>query len=299
MEKGSLRCDVNISVRPAGEPWRTKVEIKNLNSFRFIAAAIEHEAWRQIEAYESEDPAQYPVQETRLYDPERNQTRTMRGKESARDYRYFPDPDLPPLVLEASFLERERANLSEPADSRRARYREQLGLSPADAAALTSERAVSDYFEACLRAGLDARETASWIQNELMGWVGDAELGLHDFSELPIRPRELAEVIRLIRAGRIASNAGRKLLRARALAGPDGAGIEALVGQLGLEQVQDDAQLEEWCRAALLGKEKIIADYRSGKEAALNALLGPVMKASGGRAAPEKVREILKRLLSG
>lgn len=299
MEKGSLRCDVNISVRPAGEAWRTKVEIKNLNSFRFIAAAIEHEAWRQIEAYESEDPAQYPVQETRLYDPERNQTRTMRGKESARDYRYFPDPDLPPVVLDASFLERERSNLSEPADSRRARYREQLGLSPADAAELTSERAASDYFEACLRAGIDARDASSWIRNELLGWVGEPELGLRDFAQLPISPRELSEVLELIRSGRIASNAGRKLLRARALAGPDGPGIAALVAQLGLEQVQDDAQLEEWCRAALIGKEKIIADYRSGKEAALNALLGPVMKQSGGRAAPEKVREILKRLLSG
>jgi aspartyl-tRNA(Asn)/glutamyl-tRNA(Gln) amidotransferase subunit B len=295
MEKGSLRCDVNVSVHPPGEPWRTKVEVKNLNSFRYVGAAIEHEIARQVAAYESEDPAQYPVQETRLYDPVRGETRSMRGKESAHDYRYMPDPDLPLVKIDAAFLERQRAHLPELPAARRERYGKQYGLAPLDAGVLTAERAVADYFEAVVRASGRPKEASNWIQNELLRWVGDAELGLARFDELQLRPSELAEVIDLVEKGTIPNQAGRKLLRAMAKSGRP---AKVLVKELGLEQVQDSAKIEEWCRTALVGKEKIVADVKAGKDAALNALLGPVMKLSGGSANAALVRETLKRLIA-
>ena len=295
MEKGSLRCDVNVSVHPPNEPWRTKVEVKNLNSFRFVEAAIEHEVARQVAAYESEDPAQYPVQETRLFDHARNQTRSMRGKESAHDYRYMPDPDLPPVRIDAAFLERQRAHLCEPPAARRERYRRQLGLSHQEALVLTSERAIADYFEAVTRVSGQPKEASNWIQNELLRWVGDPELGLARFDELQLRPAELAQVLELLSSGRIANQAGRRLLREMARTGRP---AKALVSELGLEQVQDAGKIEEWCRAALVGKEKIVADVKAGKEQALNALLGPVMKLSGGTANAALVRETLKRLIA-
>ncbi|MBK7643806.1 MAG: Asp-tRNA(Asn)/Glu-tRNA(Gln) amidotransferase subunit GatB [Planctomycetes bacterium] len=295
MEKGSLRCDVNISVHPPGEPWRTKVEIKNLNSFRYVGAAIEHEIARQVAAYESEDPSRYPVQETRLYDPQRGETRSMRGKESAHDYRYMPDPDLPLVHVDAAFLERQRAHLPELPAARRERYEKQYGLTPTDAGVLTSERAVADFFEAVVRAGGRAKEASNWIQNELLRWVGDQELGLERFDELQLRPSELAEVVDLVERGTIQNQAGRKLLREMAKSGRP---AKVLVQELGLEQVQDAGRIEEWCRAALVGKEKVIADVRAGKEAALNALLGPVLKLSGGKANVQLVRETLKRLIA-
>ncbi len=294
MEKGSLRCDVNVSVHPPGESWRTKVEVKNLNSFRFVEAAIEHEIARQVAAYESEDPAQYPVQETRLFDHARNETRSMRGKESAHDYRYMPDPDLPLVRVDAAFVERQRAHLVELPAARRERYRRQFGLSELEAGVLTSERAVADYFEAVTRASGRPKEASNWIQNELLRWVGDPEFGVARFDELQLRPAELAEVIDLVGKGTIQNQAARRLLREMAKTGRP---AKALVKELGLEQVQDTAKIEEWCRAALVGKEKIVADVKAGKEQALNALLGPVMKLSGGTANAAVVRETLKRLI--
>jgi aspartyl-tRNA(Asn)/glutamyl-tRNA(Gln) amidotransferase subunit B len=295
MEKGSLRCDVNVSVHPPNEPWRTKVEIKNLNSFRFVADAIEHELARQVAAYESEDPAQFPVQETRLFDSARGVTRSMRGKENAHDYRYMPEPDLPLVRVDAAFQERQRAHLCEPPAARRARYRKEFGLSLLEAGVLTSERAVADFFEAVTRASGRPKEASNWIQNELLRWVGDAELGIARFGELPLRPAELAEVIELVEKGTLQNQAGKRLLREMAKSGRP---AKALIKELGLEQVQDTAKIEEWCRAALVGKEKIVADVKAGKEQALNALLGPVMKASGGAANAQVVRETLKRLIA-
>jgi len=295
MEKGSLRCDVNVSVHPPGEPWRTKVEIKNLNSFRFVAAAIEHEIARQVAAYESEDPARFPVQETRLFDHARNETRSMRGKEDAHDYRYMPEPDLPLVAVDAAFQERQRGFLPEPAAARRERYQRQFGLSANEASVLTSERAIADYFEAVTRVSGRPKEASNWIQNELLSWVGDPELGLARFDELQLRPAELAEAIELVDRGTLQNQAGKRLLRAMARTGRP---AKALVQELGLEQVQDAARIEEWCRAALAGKERIIADVKAGREQALNALLGPVMKASGGAANAQLVRETLKRLIA-
>ncbi len=294
MEKGELRCDVNISVHPAGEKWRTKVEIKNLNSFRFVAAAIDHEIARQVEAYESEDPRQFPVQETRLFDSQLGVTRTMRSKESAHDYRYFAEPDLPPVRVDAAFLDRERSAIPELPRARRERYVSEFGLSNADAQVLTSERVVADFFEASARLSQKPKECSNWIQNELLRMVGDAEIAAKSFGEILIKPHDLASVIALVEKGTIAHNAARTVLRAIVLTGKN---AKTIVAEQGLEQVQDTAAIEQWCRDALVGKDKIIADVKAGKPNAINALLGPVMKASGGKANPQLVRDTFQRLI--
>jgi aspartyl-tRNA(Asn)/glutamyl-tRNA(Gln) amidotransferase subunit B len=299
MEKGELRCDVNISVHPAGEPWRTKVEIKNLNSFRFVMGAIEHEIARQVDAYESEDPRKFPVQETRLFDSQTGVTRTMRSKESAHDYRYFAEPDLPPVKIDATFLARERGAIPELPRARRARYVSQLGMTQTDAQVLTSERVVADFFEAAARLSEKPKECSNWIQNELLRMVGDAQIGASSFGEIAIKPHDLAAVIALIDKGTIQHNAARTVLRAIVLTGKS---AKTIVAEQGLEQVQDVAAIERWCREALAAKApavaaQIVADVKAGKPNAINALFGPVMKASGGKASPQIVRETLLRLI--
>jgi len=291
MEKGELRCDVNISVHLAGEPWRTKVEIKNLNSFRHVASAIEHEIARQVEVYEQGGAI---TQETRLWDPERNETRTMRSKESAHDYRYFAEPDLPAFHVDEAFLDRQRGMLAEMPHARRERYARDFGLSPKDAAALTHRRVVADFFEAVVRVTQKPKEAANWILNELNRMVGDAELGYATFDEIPLKPSDLATVIALVGDGTIQTAGGRTLLRAMARTGRS---ARVLVPELGLEQVQDSGAIEGWCRDALVGKDKVVADVRAGKPNAMNALLGAVMKASGGKANAQAVRETLQRLI--
>ncbi|MBK7877895.1 MAG: Asp-tRNA(Asn)/Glu-tRNA(Gln) amidotransferase subunit GatB [Planctomycetes bacterium] len=296
MEKGELRCDVNISMRPEGEPWRTKVEIKNLNSFRFVEAAIEHEAWRQIEAYESGDPKLFPVQETRLWDPARNVTRTMRSKESAHDYRYFAEPDLPPVTISKVEIERLRGCIPELPHARRERYQKELGLSAYDAGVLTASRALADFFEVVARLSQKPKDAANWIANDLAREFADATLGVPNVDAMAMKPNDLAELIRLVDEGAVNVAGARKVLRVLM---KDGGRPKELVKTLGLEQVQDEGQLEAWCKEALVGKEKIVADVKAGKTQALNALLGPVMKASKGTANPERVKEILLRLVQG
>ncbi len=295
MEKGSLRCDVNISVHPENEPWRTKVELKNLNSFSNVKASIEFEIRRQVEAYESGNPALYPVQETRQFDALQGVTRSLRRKEDAHDYRYFPEPDLPPITISRESLERLRALLPELPAARRERYQKTLGLSAYDAGVLTSDRALSDFFEAVVRLSNKPKEASNWISNELLRNLKDPELGPKSIDELPFRPHDMAAFIGLIEAGSISGQAGRKVLRAMFETGKS---PKELVQSLGLEQVSDSAALEGWCREALVGKDKIIADVKAGKTKAVGALVGPVMKASKGSANPQVVQEILLRLIA-
>jgi aspartyl-tRNA(Asn)/glutamyl-tRNA(Gln) amidotransferase subunit B len=294
MEKGSLRCDVNVSVRLSGELLRTKVEIKNLNSFRHVRAAIDYEVERQIDAYEGGDPALFPVQETRLFDAERSVTRTMRGKEDEADYRYFPDPDLVPITLDPRFLDRERGYLPELPAARRERYQREMGLSPYDAGVLTGERAVADFFEMVARLSNSPKEAANWVQNEILRALADPELPARTIDELLFRPADLAEVIELVAKGAIHKSAARQvvaeLLRA-------GGSPRAIVEAKGLTQVQDDGAIESWCREALATRAKIVADVRAGNAKALGALIGPVMQLSGGKANPQRVRELLARLI--
>jgi aspartyl-tRNA(Asn)/glutamyl-tRNA(Gln) amidotransferase subunit B len=296
MEKGELRCDVNVSVRRPGEPLRTKVEIKNLNSFRFVKAAFEHEVARQIEAYESGDASRFPVQETRLFDPERGVTRTMRVKESEDDYRYIAEPAHVPVTVDAAFLERQRGFLPEPPAARRARYTSTLGLSEYDAGVLTQSRATADWFEALVRVGAPAKEAANWITNELLAALADPEVEAHSIDELTLRPHDLAELIGLVEAGKVQRNAARTVLRAMLSSGrPAG----ELVRELGLAAVTDTAAIEGWCRAALAEAPQVIEQVRAGNAKALGALIGPVMKLSSGKADPKLVRETLERLIAG
>lgn len=294
MEKGELRCDVNVSVHPAGEGWRTKVEVKNLNSFRNVAAALEHEILRQIQDYESGDESRFPVQETRLWDADKLVTRSMRSKEAADDYRYFTEPDLPPLTVSEAFLAKQRSCLPELPAARRARYVRELGLSDYDATVLTSDRAVADFFEIVARLCGKPKDASNWISNEVLRVLGDNEFAATTIDELPLKPHDLAELIALVTEGKINMAAGRTVIREMLTSGE---AASAIVERLGLEQVEDEGQLVTWCRDALVGKDSIIADVKAGKEKALGALMGPIMKASGGKANPQRVLEILKRLI--
>ena len=293
MEKGSLRCDVNVSVRPEGEPLRAKVEVKNLNSFRNVQAAIEVEAARQIAAYEAGDPAGLPRQETRLFDPDRGQTRVMRTKEDADDYRYFPDPDLPPLVVEPALVARQRGMLPELPAARRARYVSELGLSEYDAGVLTADREVADFFEAVARAA-DPKQAANWVSNEVLRALGDDSVAAGGFDELPVLPSELATLIGLVAEGTLSNNAAKKVFARMVESGGD---PRALVEELGLSQITDVAAIEGWCREALAEKPAVAEAVRGGNEKALGACFGPVMRNSGGRADPALVRETLLRLI--
>ena len=300
MEKGSLRCDVNVSVHKQGEPWGAKVEIKNLNSFKNVEASIEHEIARQIAAYESGDPGMHPRQETRLFDVAAGVTRVMRTKEDAGDYRYFPDPDLPPVLLTESFVDQQRGNLPELPAARRARYERELGLSAYDAGVLVADRGVADFFEATLRSSEhpdapgSAKAVANLITNELMRAFGDADVPVGSAEELPFRPIDLAALIRLVDDGTLSSKGARavldKMLR-------EGGEPERWVAELGLEQVQDTGAIEAWCREALAEKPQVAEAVRAGNEKALGACVGPVMQKSGGRADPGLVRETLLRII--
>ena len=294
MEKGELRCDVNVSVHPEGEPWRAKVEVKNVNSFRFVQQAIDHEIARQIEAYESGDPSRYPVQETRLFDSAKGVTRTMRSKEDAHDYRYFAEPDLPPVHVDAAFIERQRSFLPELPAARRERYQKAFGLSPYDAGVIVSHRALADFFETSVRLSGKPKECANWITNEILRAFGEPDVGVASVDEMAMKPNDLAEMIALIEKGVLHNNAGRQLLRAMMKTGKR---AKALVEELGLAQVQDAGAIEKWCRDALVGKDAIVADVKAGKTNAINALLGPVMKASGGKANPQVVKDTLLKII--
>ncbi len=295
MEKGSLRCDVNVSVHREGEPWGTKVELKNLNSFRNVRDAIEHEVERQIDVIESGGEV---VQETRLFDAERGTTRTMRSKEDEHDYRYFPEPDLPPVYVDAETVAAIRASLPELPAARRARYVAELGLSEYDAGVLTSALDVADFFEVTASACGDPKAAANWVANDLMAALGEADASgsaPRDLGTLRVRPEGLAELIGLVAKGTLNVAAARKCLRAMLETGKDAA---TLVSEMGLEQVSDTGEVERWVRDALAGQEKAVADIKAGNTKAIGAIIGPVMKASGGRANPGLVRETVLRLVA-
>lgn len=296
MEKGNLRCDVNVSVRRPGEPLRTKVELKNLNSLRNVQASIEFEAIRQVEAYEAGTP-ELVVQETRLFDVDRGETRTMRSKEDAHDYRYMPDPDLPPVRVDAAELERVRAELPTLAHVRRTRYVEQLGLSVYDAGVLTAERDVSDLFEAVVeRAGESAaKQAANWISNQVLGAFSDESSALGRVADMPFGATELAELVQLVETGTLHSRGARDVLEKLLT---EGGSPTEWVERLDLGAVRDRGALEAWCQAALESNARAVEAVRGGNEKAAGALVGAVMKASGGRADPAEARALLLELIA-
>jgi aspartyl-tRNA(Asn)/glutamyl-tRNA(Gln) amidotransferase subunit B len=292
MQEGSFRCDANVSVRPKGSlALGTRSEIKNLNSFRFLEEAINYEVRRQIELLEDGGAV---VQETRLYDPDRKETRSMRSKEDAHDYRYFPDPDLLPLEVSASWLDEVRANLPELPQAKRERYVREFELSAYDAAVLTSSREVADFYEDLIQSlGGGYKLASSWISSELFGALKRAGL---EISQSPVDSRQLAGLLLQIQNKIISGKTAKDVFEAMW----NGEGeAEAIIAAKGLTQISDAGELESVVDGVLAANPKSVAEYRAGKEKAFNALIGQTMKATGGKGNPARINEILKKKLAG
>jgi aspartyl-tRNA(Asn)/glutamyl-tRNA(Gln) amidotransferase subunit B len=288
MEKGQLRCDVNVSLRPVGEAkLGTKVEVKNLNSFRSVQRALEYEIVRQTAAL---DAGEKISQETRGWLEDRGVTVTQRSKEEAHDYRYFPEPDLPPIFVAAEWLAELRSRLPELPDARRARYMSTFGLGAADAEALSTEQWAAQLFEDTVAAGADAKKAANWIQNDVSRLHDDSASDGHVLDAV-----HLAELIRLVDEGVIGISAARQVLPGVVQTGKS---PRTLVQELSLAQVSDTSELEAIVRQVLAENPGPAADYRSGKLAAINRLKGQAMRASGGKANPAVVQQLLERLLA-
>ena len=292
MQEGSFRCDANVSVKRAGEnKLGTRCEIKNLNSFRFMERAIEFEARRQIELLEEGGKVE---QETRLYDAERDETRSMRTKEDAHDYRYFPDPDLLPLVLREEQIRKIETEMPELPDATRERFARQYALPAYDAGVLTASRAAAGYFEALVKAaGVDAKLCANWQTGALNAALNEADLPV---SESKLSPASLAGLLKRIADGTLSGKMAKEVFDAM-WAGEGGA--DEIIEKRGLRQISDSALIEKLVDDVLASNAKQVEDYRAGKEKALNSLVGQVMKATKGKADPEQVNRVLRRKLSG
>ena len=291
MEKGNLRCEANVSVRRVGDDkFGTKVELKNLNSVRFMQRAIEFEVKRHIEVIESGGTLR---QETRLWDDRALETRVMRSKEEAHDYRYFPEPDLPPLFVTEDFVNEVRKNLPELPEERRKRFIEQYGLSYADASQLVSDRSLADYFEKTAEVSGNARAAANWIRSELLREFEAAGVGA-DAS--PIAPEELAALIRMIDEEKISGKQGKDVLIEMFKSGKSAA---AIVEEQGLVQLSDTTEIDSLIDEIMNANPQQLANYRGGKEALFGFFVGQVIKASKGKANPKIVNERLRAKLAG
>jgi aspartyl-tRNA(Asn)/glutamyl-tRNA(Gln) amidotransferase subunit B len=290
MQEGSFRCDANVSVRRPGEPLGTRCEIKNLNSFRFMEKAIEFEARRQVELIEDGGRV---VQETRLFDPDRGETRSMRSKEDAQDYRYFPDPDLLPVAIPARWIEEVRASMPELPGELRGRCERDHGLSPYDAALITESREKADFYARVLAAapGVAPKVAANWVNGEMTALLNESEV---DFARAPVPPEAFARLLGRIGDGTVSAKAAKAVLQA--MAGGEGE-ADAIIERRGLRQISDDSALEAAVDRVLAEQARLVADWRAGKEKAFNALVGQVMKATGGQANPARAGAILRRKL--
>jgi aspartyl-tRNA(Asn)/glutamyl-tRNA(Gln) amidotransferase subunit B len=288
MEEGSLRCDANVSVRPEGTaPLGTKAEVKNLNSFRFLQRALEHEIARQIEVLGDGGRV---VQETRLWDAVAGRTVSMRSKEEAHDYRYFPEPDLPPLVVDAARVAAIRAEMPELPDARRRRFVEQYALPEYDAGQLTQSRALADYFEATLAAGAAAKPASNWIMGELARKLKEIDAT----TPSPLPPERLAGLIALIEKGTISGSIAKDVFEKMFQTGRAAADIVAAEG---LTQISDESQIVGLIADVLAKNGEAVAQYRAGKTATFGYLVGQVMKAAAGKANPKRVNELLREAL--
>ena len=291
MQEGSLRCDVNISVRRGPDaPFGTKVEIKNMNSFSAIQKACEYEMKRQVKAIEAGEAI---VQETRLWDEGKQLTKSMRSKEGASDYRYFPDPDLGPIEVSADQREAWRAELPELPAVKRHRYADALGLSQYDARVLTDERPMADYFEAAVASGVDAKLTANWITGDIAAYVNSKRLS---YGDLALRPEQLSELVELIEAGTISGKIGKEIL-------PEllekGGSAKALVEERGLGMISDAGALEAIVEELLAAHPGEVEAYRGGKTKLQGFFVGQLMKKTGGKADPKLANQILGKKLKG
>lgn len=290
MEKGELRVDVNISLRPKGqEKFGTRAEIKNLNSFKAVRDALNYEINRQTELLNAGGQVK---QETRLWDKEELVTKPMRSKEDALDYRYFPEPDLPPVVLQHDWLANVKANMPELPAAKEARFMK-AGLSAYDAGVLTSSREIAAYFEEVVKGGKVSLKTASnWIQTDLLGVLNAEKKEIQDS---PIPAARLAELLELVESGKINRKQGRDVFDEIWKTGEAPA---AVVQKRGMVQVSDEGQLEAWAKAAIEANPKAVADYKKGNKAAIGALVGGVMKLSKGKANPRIISQLLGKLLA-
>jgi aspartyl-tRNA(Asn)/glutamyl-tRNA(Gln) amidotransferase subunit B len=289
MEKGQLRCDANVSVRLKGAAqFGTKAEVKNLNSFRFLKMALEHEIERQVGAIESGDKV---LQETRLFNVETGRTVGMRSKEHAHDYRYFPEPDLVPLRVSEHWLNEVKSKLPELPADRRDRFVSQYGLRDYDAEVLTLTRATGDYFEAAVNVSGDGRSTANWVTGDLMGLLKAAG---KEIGESPVTAERLGELVALINKGEISGKLGKEILPKMFETGDS---APAIMEREGLKQISDTGALEKIVNVVIAANPKQVDQYRGGKTAVLGFLVGQAMKASRGQANPGAVNEALKRKL--
>jgi len=291
MEKGNLRCEANVSVRRVGdEVFGTKVELKNLNSVRFMQRAIEFEVARHIKVLESGGKLS---QETRLWDDRALETRVMRSKEEAHDYRYFPEPDLQPLIVSEQFIEDVRRSMPELPEDRRKRFGEQYGLSYADASQLVSDRDLADYYETAAEASGNPRATANWIRTELLR---ELEAGGLSAAEAPVPPKELGALVRLIDEARISGKQGKDVLVEMFKTGKP---AQTIIEERGMVQVSDTGEIDALIDDVIAANPDQVANYRSGKEALLGFFVGQVIKASKGKANPKVVNERLRAKLQG
>jgi aspartyl-tRNA(Asn)/glutamyl-tRNA(Gln) amidotransferase subunit B len=290
MQEGSFRCDANISIRVEGDSeLGIRTELKNINSFRFIERALNHEIQRQIDLIE--DGGQV-VQETRLYDPETDQTRAMRGKEEAHDYRYFPDPDLPPLVINANDLEQLRRDLPELPDARLARFVADYHLGTDDAAQLTSQREIADYYEAAVvHAGGETRLTANWVTGELMSWLNRNDSALTDS---PVTPAMLGQLVYRIQDKTISGKIAKQVFEALWNGEGD---ADAVISHRGLTQITNTDAIAQSVREVIGAFPEQVEQVRAGEEKVIGFLVGQVMKATSGKANPQAVNDALKKQL--
>ncbi|MCA1326481.1 Asp-tRNA(Asn)/Glu-tRNA(Gln) amidotransferase subunit GatB [Herbaspirillum sp. alder98] len=297
MQEGSFRCDANVSVRPVGQAeFGTRCEIKNLNSFRFMEEAINFEVRRQIELIEDGGTV---VQETRLYDPDRKETRSMRSKEDAQDYRYFPDPDLPPLVIAQDWIDRVKATLPELPAAMRERFAQDYALPEYDAMVLTQSKGVSAYFEAVVSAAgrEQAKPAANWLMGDFASTLNREDT---DIADAPVSATQFALLLKRIADGTISNKIAKEVFAGMWEAKSDKESLaDDIIEAKGLKQISDSGALEAIVDQVLAANEKSVAEFRAGKEQAINALIGQAMKASRGKANPAQLTELLRKKLAG
>jgi aspartyl-tRNA(Asn)/glutamyl-tRNA(Gln) amidotransferase subunit B len=289
MEEGSMRADVNVSVRKPGEEFGTRTETKNVNSVRFVMAVVEHEAKRQVEVLESGGQI---VQETRLYDPDKNVTRSLRSKEDAHDYRYFPDPDLLPLELDDAFLDECRATLPELPDEKRKRY-EGLGITPYNASVLTAEVETARWFDELLEAGAEPKQAANWVVAELFGALNRRG---ESIEQSPVSAKAASELLGLVADGTISGTIAKQVFEIML---ETGQGASAIVEERGLKQTSDTGAIDSEIDKVLAANAEKVAEYKSGKQQLFGFFVGQVMKAMAGKANPKLVNERLRAKLDG
>ncbi len=293
MQEGSFRCDVNVSIRPKGqEAYGTRVEIKNINSFKFVAAAIAYEVQRQTEAYEDGVYDQEVFQETRLYNVDQGVTKSMRGKEEAADYRYFPDPDLRPLIVTDEMVE-EAKQIPEMPDEKATRYMDELGLKKYDALVITAQKEMAYYFEEMLASGANAKTAVTWLTSELLGRLNKAGFSIENS---PVDAKTLGALVSKIADDTISGKGAKDVLDY--MMENESRDVDAIIDELGLAQVSDDGAILAIIDEIIAANPEKVAEYKSGKDKLFGFFVGQTMKASKGSANPAKVNELLKQRLS-